>query len=61
MRNLVYHWMSKKEVDFIQKQKAYQVSLTSVEEDAFAELKKEFKHIKDEEIITPENFDRFES
>lgn len=53
----LYHWIGKKEVDFIQNQKAYQVSLTSVEKEAFTEVKKEFKHIKAAKIVTPDNFE----
>lgn len=52
--NELYHWQGKKEVDFVQKDTAYQVSLTTVEEEAFVELQKEFKHIKQTKIITPE-------
>lgn len=53
----LYHWADKKEVDFIQNQKAYQVSLTTVEDGAFDELKKEFKHIKTTKTVTPQNFE----
>ena len=56
----IYHWIGKQEVDFIQKQTAYQVSLTTVEESAFTELQKEFKHIKNTKIITPKNIDVLE-
>ncbi len=54
----LYHWIGRKEVDFIHGQEAYQVSLTTAEEEAFAELKKEFKHIKTTKTITPDNFER---
>lgn len=54
----MYHWIGKKEVDFIQNQEAYQVSLTTVEEEAFEELKKEFKHIKKTTTITLSNFEK---
>jgi len=53
----IYHWIGKKEVDFIQNQAAYQVSLTTVEEEAFEELKREFKHIKATKTVTQENFE----
>lgn len=56
--NELYHWQGKQEVDFIQKYTAYQVSLTTVEEKAFQELQKEFKHIKKIKTITPKNFDK---
>lgn len=52
----IFHWVGKKEVDFVQKQNAFQVSLTTVEEKAFEELKKEFKHIKTTTTITPSKF-----
>jgi predicted AAA+ superfamily ATPase len=53
----LYHWAGKNEVDFIQNQKAYQVSLTTAEEEAFDELKKEFKHIKETKTVTPDSFE----
>ncbi|MFH1649390.1 MAG: ATP-binding protein [Candidatus Woesearchaeota archaeon] len=53
----LYHWIGKKEVDFIQKNIAYQVSFAKVEEDTFVELKKEFKHIETTKTITPGNFE----
>jgi len=56
----IYYWTGKQEVDFIQKQTAYQVSLTRVEEEAFTELQKEFKHIKTTKIVTPKNIEETE-
>jgi uncharacterized protein len=53
----LYHWQGKQEVDFVQKETAYQVSLTTVEKEAFTELQKEFKHIKKTVIVTPENIE----
>ncbi len=53
----LYHWSAKREVDFIQEDRAYQVSLTSVEEGAFAEVRQHFKHIKQTIAITPERFE----
>lgn len=52
----LYHWSGKKEVDFIQNQTAYQVSMTTIDESAFSELKEQFKYIKQTIIITPKNF-----
>jgi len=52
----LYYWSGKKEVDFIQKQKAYQVSITTIDEEAFTELKQQFKHIKETQTITPKDF-----
>ena len=57
----LYHWMGKQEVDFIQKQKAYQVSLTTVEKEAFTGLQEKFKHIKITKTITPKNIDEIEN
>ncbi len=56
----LFHWQGKKEVDFIQKETAYQVSLTTTEEEAFIELQKEFKHIKNTISVTPKNFEKIE-
>ena len=53
----LYYWTGKQEVDFIQKQDAYQVSLTTAEEGAFNELKQKFKHIKTTHSINPGNFE----
>ena len=53
----LYHWIGKKEIDFIQEQTAYQVSLTTVEEEAFAEVRKEFRHIKEGVTVTPDDLD----
>lgn len=58
-KNELYHWIGKKEVDFIQENKAYQVSLTSVEESAFKELKQQVKHITETITITPKTFESF--
>jgi len=52
----LYYWAGKKEVDFIQKEKAYQVSLTKAE--GFDELKKKFKYIKTTKTITSKNFEK---
>ena len=52
----LYYWAGKKEVDFIQKQEAYQVSITTIDQEAFTELKKQFRHIKETHTITPKNF-----
>ncbi|HIH31171.1 TPA: ATP-binding protein [Candidatus Woesearchaeota archaeon] len=54
----LYYWSGKKEVDFIQKQTAYQVSLTTINESAFSELKECFKHIEKTVAITPNNFEK---
>ncbi|MBR9692872.1 ATP-binding protein [Candidatus Woesearchaeota archaeon] len=52
-RGELYYWTGKKEVDFIQKNTAYQISLTTVEKGAFTELKQHAKHIKHTITITP--------
>ena len=56
----IYHWQGEHEIDFIQKQEAFQVSLKAIEKDAFSELKKEFKHIKETIAVTPDNFEDME-
>ncbi len=52
----IYHWSGKKEVDFVQGDTAYQASLTSAEEDAFAELRQSFRYIKRTLTVTPKDF-----
>ncbi len=52
----LYYWSGRKEIDFIQGSRAYQVSQTTADEDAFTELKKEFKHIQETAVVTPKNF-----
>jgi len=54
----LYYWSGKKEVDFIQEQKAYQASVTTVDTDAFLELKEKFKYINETITITPRDINR---
>ncbi|MBS3163825.1 ATP-binding protein [Candidatus Woesearchaeota archaeon] len=49
----LYHWSGSREVDFVQGDTAYQATLTSTGGDAFAELSREFKHIKRTVTVTP--------
>ena len=54
----IYYWNGRKEVDFIQDQTAYQVSLMTVDKEAFSELKKAVKHISGSIVITPQTFEQ---
>ena len=53
----IYHWIGKKEVDFIQNHTAYQVTTADAGKESFAELLKEFRHVKETKTITPGNLD----